>query len=351
MTRFVFFGGKGGVGKTTVSSAYGLKCANAGLKTLVVSTDPAHSTSDVFDQQFDDDPAQVEGHENLWAMEIDPEEEVEAHMMEIKRRMGDQVSPAIVNEIDRQIELAHQTPGAYEAALFDRFIEVMRQASPGSAERASGESEASSASTASGDDRPASDADDFDRVVFDTSPTGGTLRLLSLPDYLDRWIDRLIDKRSKSLDLFEKAAVGKQEARKKLESDPIIAHLQHRKEKFEFAAETLREDAAFYLVLNPDELSIRETERAIEQLSEYGLSVDGLVLNKVTPSPDDDETGRGATYLRDRVATERERIEAVRAFDCPLVALIESRVEEVKGDLLSEVADELAIDVRSEAAA
>ena len=337
MPRFVFFGGKGGVGKTTVSSAYGLKCANADLKTLVVSTDPAHSTSDLFDQQFGDDPARVEGHENLWAMEIDPEEEVQEHMMEIKRRMGDQVSPALVNEIDRQIELAHQTPGAYESALFDRFIEVMRRASSGVA--------------AEDEDEDEDDHEAFDRVVFDTSPTGGTLRLLSLPEFLDQWIDRLIDKRSKSLDLFEKAAVGKQEARKKLESDPIIAHLQRRQEKFEFAAETLRNDAAFYLVLNPDELSIRETERSIDQLTEYGLAVNGLVLNKVTPVPDDEETGRGATYLRDRVATERERIETVRGLGRPLVARIESRVEEVKGDLLSDVADELDIDVRPEATA
>jgi len=329
MARFVFFGGKGGVGKTTVSSAYALKCANAGLETLVVSTDPAHSTSDVFDQQFDDDPARVEGRENLWAMEIDPDEEVEQHMMDIKRRMSDQVSPAIVNEIDRQIELAHQTPGAYEAALFDRFIEVMRENTPGEGE---------------------SDGEAFDRVVFDTSPTGGTLRLLSLPDFLDEWIDRLIDKRSKSIDLFEKAAIGDKEARRKRDEDPIIAHLVARQEKFEFAARMLRNDAAFYLVLNPDELSIRETERAITQLSEYELSVDGLVLNRITPGPDDDEGGRGAQYLRDRVATERERIETVqREFDTPIVARIETRVEEVKGSLLADVADELDIDVTPEA--
>jgi arsenite-transporting ATPase len=341
MVRFVFFGGKGGVGKTTVSSAYGLKCADAGLETLVVSTDPAHSTSDVFDQEFDDEPARVEGRDGLWAMEIDPDEEVEEHMMEIKRRMSDQVSPAIVNEIDRQIELAHQTPGAYEAALFDRFIDVMRRATPDSAMEG-----------ASGEQRPASGADHWDRVVFDTSPTGGTLRLLSLPDFLDQWIDRLIDKRTTSIDLFEKAAIGKKEARKKVESDPIIAHLQHRKEKFEFAARTLQDEAAFYLVLNPDELSIRETERAVGQLDEYGLGVDGLVLNRVTPAPDDDESGRGARYLRDRVATERERIDTVSTtFDEPLVATIETRVEEIKGDLLADVAAELDIDVEREATA
>jgi arsenite-transporting ATPase len=322
MEKFVFFGGKGGVGKTTVSSAYALKCARAGLRTLVVSTDPAHSTSDVFDQAFDDEPRAVEDHENLWAMEIDPEEEVEAHMMEIKRRMSDQVSPAIVNEIDRQIELAHQTPGAYESALFDRFIEVMR------------------------------DSEEFDRVVFDTSPTGGTLRLLSLPEFLDDWIDRLIEKRAKSIDLYEKAAIGNQEPRRTVESDSIIGHLQERKEKFEFAGRTLREEASFFLVLNPDELSIRETSRTVDQLAEYGLSVDGLVVNKLTPEPDEDDAGTGARYLRDRVATERDRVEHIRSeFEEPVVATIESRVEEIKGDLLSDVAEELEVDVEREAPA
>ncbi len=320
MNKFVFFGGKGGVGKTTVSSAFGLKCARAGLKTLIVSTDPAHSTSDVFDQQFDDDPEAVEGIDSLWAMEIDPEDEVQAHLQSVKEEMGEQVSPAIVNEIDRQIELAHQTPGAYEAALFDRFIEVMR------------------------------DADDWDRVVFDTSPTGGTLRLLSLPEFLEDWIDRLIDKRETSIDLFEKAAVGEKSARKRAESDPIIARLRERKEKFEFAGNVLREDAAFFLVLNPDELSINETERAIAQLTEYDLTVDGLVINKVTPAPDEGEQGKGATYLRERIATERERIEQIEsAFSEPVLAVIETRVEEVKGSLLDDVAAELDIEVAPEA--
>ncbi|EFW93582.1 arsenical pump-driving ATPase [Haladaptatus paucihalophilus DX253] len=321
MRKFVFFGGKGGVGKTTVSSAYSLKCARSGLRTLVVSTDPAHSTSDVFDQQFDDDPRSVDGIENLWAMEIDPETEVENHLMEIKRSLGDHVSAGLVNAIDRQVEMAHQTPGAHESALFDRFIDVMRN------------------------------SDDYDRVVFDTSPTGGTLRLLSLPEFLEGWIDRLLHKRRRSIDLFEKAAIGDREPRRVAEGDPIIARLQERKESFEFAGEVLRNDAAFFLVLNPDELSIRETGRAVEELTESGLPVSGLVINKVTPEPDEDETGRGATYLRDRCRTERERIEHIReSFDEPVVAVIESRVSEVKGTLLEEVADELNVEVEAAAA-
>ncbi|GAA0303758.1 ArsA family ATPase [Halarchaeum salinum] len=317
MARFTFFGGKGGVGKTTVSAAYALRCADAGHETLVVSTDPAHSTSDVFGQPFGDDPKPVEGHANLAAMEIDPEAEVEAHLMDIRREMEEQVSQVVVNEIDKQIEMAHETPGAYEAALFDRVIRVMRE-----------------------------EADDYDRVIFDTAPTGNTLRLLSLPDFLGDWVDRLIEKRETSLDLYQKAAIGSEEPRKTAENDPIIHRLRERKEKFEFAGRTLREDADFYLVLNPDELSVAETRRAVKRLAEHDLDVAGLVVNKVTPEPDDDERGRGANYLRERVTRERERIaETEETIPVPVVARIASRTGEVKGDVLDEVAAELEIDV------
>ncbi|QSW99879.1 ArsA family ATPase [Haloterrigena alkaliphila] len=316
MTRFTFFGGKGGVGKTTVSSAYALECANAGLETLVVSTDPAHSTADVFDQEFGDDPRPVEGYDGLSAMEIDPEQEVQDHLMELRQQLNAQLSATMVNEVELQLEMAHQTPGAYEAALFDRFVEVMRT------------------------------ADDYDRVVFDTSPTGSTLRLLALPELLERWIDRLIDKRERSIDLYEKAAIGNQEPRRVMEGDPILARLQGRKERFEFAGEVLREDASFYLVLNPDELSIRETARSLETLAEADLPVRGLVVNRLTPEPEAHEEGRGATYLRDRVATERERLERIeREFEPPVVATIETRVEEVRGSLLEDVANDLEIGV------
>ena len=320
MTTFNFFGGKGGVGKTTVSAAYGLKCVRNGLETLVVSTDPAHSTSDVFDQQFDDRPRPVAGYEGLHAMELDPEEEVDAHLSELRTQLGQQLSPAMVNEISMQLEMAHQTPGAYEAALFDRFVEVMQN------------------------------AEEYDRVVFDTSPTGGTLRLLALPEYLEQWIEHLLHKRKKSIEYYERAAIGDQQARKMLDGDPIIARLQERKETFEFAGETLRNDSRFTIVLNPDDLSIRESERALAEFSEADLPVAGLVVNKLTPEPDPDETGRGGTFLRDRVETEKRRLEEIRtSLDPPVVAEIETRVREVKGSLLEEVADEIALETKPSA--
>jgi len=319
MEPFVFVGGKGGVGKTTISCAYGLKCANAGVETLVVSTDPAHSVSDVFDQQFSDTPEPVEGVDGLSALEIDPDDEVTAHLDDIRSRLSDQVSAAMVNEINQQLEMAHQTPGAYESALFDRFVDVMRN------------------------------SDRFDRVVFDTAPTGSTLRLLALPEFMEGWVQRLMHKREQNIDLFEKAAIGNNEPRRVMDGDPVLERLRERKEFFEFAGGALRNDAAFFLVLNPDTLSLNETERAIADLEGEDLGVRGLVANKLTPSPDDHEDGRGARFLRDRVETERERVERVReTFDPPLVAEIEFRTREVQGDLLADVADELDVAVGAE---
>jgi len=316
MRRFVFFGGKGGVGKTTMSSAYAHKCATAGQDVLLVSTDPAHSTADVFGQSFDDEPTPVDGYDSLEVLEIDPEQEVTEHLLETKRALGDQVSASIVNEIDRQIELAHQTPGAHEAALFDRFIEIMRES-------------------------------EHDRVVFDTSPTGGTLRLLSLPEYLGGWIERLVEKREASIDLYEKAAIGGREPRRTAMGDPILARLRARKENFEFARRTLREGAAFVLVVNPDELSLRETERAIDSLTDRELHVEGLVVNRLTPAPDDDENGRGARFLRQRIETETEHLRELREeFEPPVLATIETRVSEVKGSFLAEVAEEIGVDTQ-----
>ena len=316
MEQFVFFGGKGGVGKTTVSCAYAHRCARDGLRTLVVSTDPAHSVSDVFDQQFGDEPESVAGVGGLDALEIDPEDEMQRHLDEIRESLSEQVSAAMVSEINRQLEMSHGTPGAYESALFDAFVDVMR-----------------------------SESDPYDRVVFDTAPTGSTLRLLGLPEFLGDWIDRLLYKRKQSIDLFEKAAVGDMEPRRLLEGDPVIERLQERKEFFEYAGETMRSDAAFFLVFNPDQLSVNETARAIEGFTERDLRVRGLVANKLTPSPDEDETGKGARYLREKVATERDRLAQVREeFDPPLVAEIESRTTEVRGDVLADVAASLDVE-------
>jgi arsenite-transporting ATPase len=135
-----------------------------------------------------------------------------------------------------------------------------------------------------------------------------------------------------------------------MDGDPVLARLRERKEFFEFAAGALQSDAAFFFVLNPDQLSVNETRRAIGEMADNDLAVRGIVANRLTPEPDDDENGRGARYLRDRVATETERLAEVReTLTPPLVAEITTRTAEVKGSLLEEVAAELDVETTVEA--
>src|SRR5665648_323776 len=104
MNKLVFFGGKGGVGKTTSSSAYAYYCAKNGEKTLLVSTDPAHSLCDIFEMKIGSKIIELEN--NLFALEIDPEEESQNYVKNIKKNMKDIVSPVIVKEIEKQLDAA-----------------------------------------------------------------------------------------------------------------------------------------------------------------------------------------------------------------------------------------------------
>ncbi|HPK07887.1 MAG TPA: TRC40/GET3/ArsA family transport-energizing ATPase, partial [Aminivibrio sp.] len=163
---------------------------------------------------------------------------------------------AIVDEIKRQIEIAYMSPGAEEAAIFDKFIELMEAVGR-----------------------------DYDAIVFDTAPTGHTLRLLTLPEILGAWIEHLIEKRRKAMDLMKMAARYDKPLAERIANDPIIQTLTARREKFALARKYLTDPEAsiFYFVLNPEKLPILETARAVELLSKHGIAVGGVVVNKVIP--------------------------------------------------------------------
>ncbi len=256
--RVLFFGGKGGVGKTTCASAMALIASQAGKRVLLVSTDPAHSTADMFERPIGPEP--VELLPNLHGLEIDGEFESQRYVATVKEQIRGVFGHHILKEATRQIDLAASMPGAEEMALFDRIGGLVR-----------GE-----------DDR-------FDLIVFDTAPTGHTLRLIRMPELLESWIRALSKSRQAMLGIDQDDA-----------TDPVMLKLAERLENLrEFRARLLSPRiSAFVLVMLAERLPIEETARAIDQLKEAGVTIGGLVVNRVLPDSSPDP------FLRSRHAQE-----------------------------------------------
>ena len=240
----LFFGGKGGVGKTTCAAAAALAASRLGKRVLLVSTDPAHSTSDIFERQIGSEPTAL--LPSLHAMEIDAATESERYVATVKSQIASLFDPAILKEANRQIDLAASMPGVEEVALFDRMGSLIR-----------------------GDD------DRFDLIVFDTAPTGHTLRLIRMPELMESWI--------RALSRSRRAMLGVEQDDR---DDPILVSLSARLERLrELRARLMSgRTTGFVLVLIPERLPIEETARAIDQLEEAGVRVGSLIVNRVLPA-------------------------------------------------------------------
>jgi arsenite/tail-anchored protein-transporting ATPase len=249
--QVVFFGGKGGVGKTTCSSAFALGVSQRGQRVLLVSTDPAHSTSDIFERQLG--PTETELAPNLAALEIDGEAEAARYIGGVKRDIQKMFSPGVVRQANRQIEMAAASPGLIEVALLDRMIELIL-------------------------DRGRS----HDLIVFDTAPTGHTLQLLRMPDAMTTWIQALVRHRRALLEIDRGVDQATEEV---IATDPVLAALGRRHERLEQVRTTImdRSRTSFALVTIPERLSIEETARAAQLLEETGVDVGALVVNRVLP--------------------------------------------------------------------
>jgi arsenite/tail-anchored protein-transporting ATPase len=268
--RLVFFGGKGGVGKTTMAAATALLYAARGERALLVSTDPAHSTGDVMGVRLGSEPRGVT--DRLDAVEIDAEAAAAAHVQDVKAQVASTVEPDLLPAVHRHLDLALLSPGTIEAALFDRLAALIEQGLSG-----------------------------YDRVVCDTAPTGHTLRLLALPALLTAWVAGLTRQRERVAGmermLRNLAGSGGEPA-----ADPLLARLHDRRERFRRAGERLRGDAVFWLVLVPERLPIEETVRAEGALRDAGVHVGGLVVNRLLPAHADGDyvaarRGQQAVYL------------------------------------------------------
>lgn len=305
--KYIFFGGKGGVGKTTCSSAFSKCCARTGDKTLVVSTDPAHSLADIFGITIGPEIVLLE--DNLYGLEIDADLERKKYSDRIKAQLTAGISPVIIEEIQRQIDAANISPGSEEAAIFDKFIEIIEEK-----------------------------GDEFDRIIFDTAPTGHTLRLLSLPELMGGWMDSLISKRKSALGLMKMIHSGDKEKKDDIDRDPILSILEKRKAKFEKARDILidSENMEFIFVINPEKLPILETKKAIEILTKYRIPVGGVVVNRTIP----EEFSKGNEFWSKRKTVEKQYMEIINTeFEDKILTVLPLLDEDVKGDTLDIVAE------------
>jgi arsenite/tail-anchored protein-transporting ATPase len=269
-----FVGGKGGVGKTTVATALASAYAGAGQRTLLVSTDPAHSTGDLLGVTLGDAPTRVAEH--LDAVEIDAEAEADAYVAAVRADVHRIVDVAVRPTVDRHLDLARRGAGTLESALLDRLGDLLALC-------------------------PTT----YDRVVVDTAPTGHTLRLLAMPELVTTWIEGLVRQREKvrGVDRMLRNLAGEEPDR----DDPILDRLRHQRRRLTTLRGRLLDDAVFHAVLVPERLPIEETVRALPAFEAAGLTIGSVVVNRVLPA---DADGR---FLAARREQQREYLAEIRS--------------------------------------
>ena len=312
----VWVGGKGGVGKTTIAAALAMLAAQRGINTLVVSTDPAHSLGDVFERPLSDAPCQVLA--NVHAMEIDPNIEVEAHLERVTRQMARFASGPMLAELKRQMQLTRQSPGAQEAALLERLARLLNEPDPR-----------------------------WDLIIFDTAPTGHTLRLLTLPEMMAAWTDGLLNHSSRSEQLSQvlkhltprrgtdiSSPLADPQADKLGELDQrgreMAETLLARRQQFMQARRQLEDPgiSGFLFVLTPERLPILETVRAVDTLKSVDIPVVAALINRVIPPQAD---GDFMARRRSQEARWLERIDSELAgLPRPRLPLLDTDVQGIE---------------------
>jgi arsenite-transporting ATPase len=278
--RFLFFSGKGGVGKTSMAAITAVRSAERGERTLIVTTDPASNLADVFEQPIGHRITAIDGVPGLFAMEIDPDRATEEY---IDHAMAP-IRAAFPEQMVKVMEEQMSGPCTSEVAAFDRFTDFL--------ELSSGNGEV------------------FDQVIFDTAPTGHTIRLLELPAEWSQTIDTASEGSGQT-------CIG-----------PAAA-IQDAKAKYERALGSLRDPdlTTFVFVLQPEAIAVRETRRAIDELEKLGIHTHRLIVNGLIPAE-----AIGDPLFADRAtlqASYLERIEDELPYPTERMALLAGEIRGV----------------------
>jgi len=250
--RYIMFGGKGGLGKTTFSAATAYWLARQGKRVLVFSVDPQASLSDIFQQDIFGKGA-VPVTDNLWAQEIDADSHIKAYQNEIRQKILDMYGfDEVPEEIENYIAAASAEPAMEESAIFDAVVDIVVEGR-------------------------------YDYYIYDLVPLGHALYYLSMAKVYDEWITRITKLREEMREYEKVANVMKRQ--KELEEDQILNELVYIKNRIGASSRILTDKlkTAFFFVVVPEEMIILDTAKAAELFARFDVPIGGYVVNRVLP--------------------------------------------------------------------
>jgi arsenite-transporting ATPase len=278
--RYVMFGGKGGLGKTTLSATCAYWLARQGKRVLLFSVDPQASLSDIFQQDIFGKGA-VPIVENLWAQEIDADKRIKDYQEEIRQKILDMYGfDRVPEEIDSYIASASAEPAMEESAIFDAVVDIVVKG-------------------------------DYDYYIYDLVPLGHALYYLSMAKVYDEWINKITRLREEMGQYDKVAATLRRQ--EKVEEDKILEELQYIKSRINTSSQILtdRQRTAFFFVLVPEEMIILDTRKAAELFARFDVPIAGYVVNRVLPEVL--RAGNVPAYLKNRIRMQDKYLGEIRS--------------------------------------
>jgi arsenite-transporting ATPase len=277
--RYIMFGGKGGLGKTTFSAATAYYLAQQGHRVLVFSVDPQASLSDIFQRDIFGKGA-VEIMPNLYAQEIDADKRIKAYQEEIRKKIFDMYGfDKIPEEIDSYIQAAAAEPAMEESAIFDEVVDIVV-------------------------------AGKYDYYIYDLVPLGHALYYLSMASVYDEWIERITKLREDMRQYEEMAAAIAKD--KEMEEDMILKELQYIKHRISTSSSILtdRQKTAFFFVIIPEEMILLDTKKAAQLFAKFNVPLSGYVVNRVIPESLASQDI--PAYLRNRLQMQKDYLKKIQ---------------------------------------
>jgi arsenite-transporting ATPase len=297
--RYIMFGGKGGLGKTTLSATCAFWLASHGKRVLLFSVDPQASLSDIFQRDiFGKGPVPI--IPNLWAQEVDADRRIREYQDEIRKKIIDMYGfDRVPEEIDSYIAAASAEPAMEESAIFDAVVDIIVQG-------------------------------DYDYYIYDLVPLGHALYYLSMAKVYDEWINKITKLRQEMGQYDQVAATLRRE--KNVEGDKILEELQYIKGRINASSQILTDRArtAFFFVVVPEEMIILDTRKAAELFARFDVPIAGYVVNRVIPSRLEHE--RIPPYLKSRIAMQKNHLEGIRKlFGSQILAYVPEMDRDIAG--------------------